>query len=540
MVSLFSRLFKRPRSGDKASPMTRSLESPEGEVSALIALVDEAASAGPDAQGALRQKLYQCGLRCLTDGYPGAAAAALDAAVRLGCAEDYLFYNLALAQSRSGQPDAAHASFLKAMAEEPRSQEGDGYHLRNLYTLDGVALEELKAQAVAWSRRHLTGVAPFTHGTPKPPRQTLRIGLLSGRFSRHAVGFLTLGALEHLDRARFELVLYDNGSPKDDYHNRFVVIAQAVHDISTLSDEAAANLIHTQNVGVLIDLGGHSAGGRLGVLARKPAPVQVKWAGGQHGTLGLDQVDYFLTDAVETPPDHDRFFVEQPVRLPNSYAVYTPPLDAPPVSALPFEKTGAITFGCFNNLAKISTRTIEAWSSILQSVPNSRLILKHLALSEAITRDRVAALFLAHGIALRQLELRPPTDPIVEHLTDYHDVDVSLDPFPWSGCVTTLESLWMGIPVLTLPGVAFCHRHSASFLTTLGLTDWIAADANDYINKAVSCADKPEDLSLLRASLRQRMTMSPLCDAERFATNLDGILTALGNGVTPAGASRTD
>ncbi len=460
---------------------------------------------------------------CLKDDFPAEAAFALEKAAKLGCTKDYLHYNLALAFSRSGQAEAADENFRRAAGEDRIDREGDSFFLRNLYALPDISLAELKQHAMIWSERHAAQVQPFTHVRSQTSSTVLNVGFLSSRFRRHAVGFLSLGALEHLDKSRFEIHLFSSGGSKDDYTDRFFALAKEVHDISTLSDQAAAELIRAKSIDILIDMAGHSAGSRLGVMARKPAPVLAKWVGGQHGTTGLGAIDFFITDETETPPDNDVHFVETPIRLPNSYGVYTPPFDAPPVNNLPCGSDDTVTFGSFNNITKISRPTVKAWSRILNAVPGSRLVLKHFALSENRTRDRLAALFLAHGVSPSRLILRPPTEQ-TNHMANYHDIDIALDPFPWSGCVTTCESLWMGVPVLALPGVAFCHRHSASFLSTIGLHDWIANDIEAYVEKAVGFAEKRESLKDLRQSLRERMRSSALCDAPGFARDFERLL----------------
>ncbi len=184
----------------------------------------------------------------------------------------------------------------------------------------------------------------------------------------------------------------------------------------------------------------------------------------------------------------------------------------------------SITFGSFNNIAKISDNTLDAWAKILKTIPDSRLVLKHFALSEERTCDRIKAVFPARAISSNRLDLRAPTEQAA-HLRAYHDIDIALDPFPWSGCVTTCGALWMGVPVLTLPGVAFCHRHSASFLTTVGLTDWIAGDVDDYVAKVIDFASRCDELAGLRLSLRDRVKNSPLCDAPRFTRDFENMLS---------------
>lgn len=537
MIGFFSRLFssKSVASRDLTDETEAALNT---TLTRLSSLVPSAAAEGPAAQAALADALYDAGATALEVGYPGLAATALSQAQNLGCGERYLDYNLALAYSRSGQAKQAHESFKTAFFGSLNDEKGDGYYLRNLHAVEGVTLKQLYEDAGIWAQRYATGLIPYRHEKRPPPgraklrakmRAKLRVGLLSGRFCRHAVGFLTLAGLEKVDPSKLEFFLYANGSPEDDYTQRFKTIAAQWHDITELDDAAAAKLIHDHKLDILIDMAGHSGGSRMGVVMRKPAPVQAKWAGGQHGTTGVSALDYFITDEIETPTHHDPYFHETPVRLPNAYACYTPPPDAPDVASLPTLKNGHLTFGCFNNIAKLSDATIATWVEILNQVPASRLILKHSALSEQITRDRIAAQFSSYGLSPLRLDLRTPTDQQA-HLVAYADVDIALDPFPWSGCVTTCESLWMGVPVLTLLGDAFCHRHSASFLTTAGLQDWVAKDKKEYIEKAISFAADKQLLLGLRSCLRQSINLSPLCCSGRFAINLTQVLYQIADG----------
>jgi protein O-GlcNAc transferase len=511
--------------GRKSRPLDE-----ESVVANMLRLVPAARAAGEGAVQDLAKNLAEIGMECLESECPARAAQALSAADSLGYAAPYFLYNLALAYGRSGESAASVEAFRKAQTQGPRDAQADGYALRQLHALDHVTLSELRTAAEEWAALYAPDCEVRTSSGMHTP---LRIGLVSGRFQRHAVGFLTLGVLEALDSARFSLLMFDNGKHEDDYTNRFKAIASAWIRISELDDDAAADAVRAQKIDVLIDLGGHSDGGRMGLFARRPAPVQVKWAGGQHGTTGLKAMDYFISDAVETPTGDDEYFVETVIRMPDSYACYTPPPDAPGVNSLPAATRGVVTFGSFNNIAKIGPRTVAAWARILQALPDSCLVLKHSALSEAETRNRLEADFAAYGIVPSRLALRTPTGHTA-HLAAYHDIDIALDPFPWSGCVTTCESLWMGVPVLTLPGIAFCHRHSASFLRCAGLDEWIAADEDDYVEKAIGYANQLESVAALRVSLRDRVRRSPLCDAPRFARRFDDTLISIVQARLPA------
>ena len=495
-------------------------------VAHLRTLVPSALDQGPESKAALSRALYQAGLEQLGTGFPAQAALALSDAAQLGDDTPGLDYNLALAYSRSGQAQLAHRCFESAQTGPVKDREGDGYHLRNAYALESLSLDEYYQMAGRWADRYVTKIKPYHDETQSPEKRALRVGLLSARFCRHAVGYLTLAGLESMNPEKVKFFLFANDSPNDDYTERFKRLAAAWNDTKDLDNEAVATLIRSHQIDILIDMAGHSVGGRMAVMARKPAPILAKWAGGQHGTTGLSAIDYFITDPVETPADHAPHFFETPIRLPNTYACYTPPPDAPLVHTLPWTKNGYITFGCFNNIAKISDGTFSTWAKILSAVPNSRLVLKHFALRESETRDRIAAQLLAFGVPPDRVDFRLPTSH-ASHLEAYGDIDIALDSFPWSGCVTTCESLWMGVPVLTLPGIAFCHRHSASFLSAVGLNDWIAENRDDYVSKAIAIARNPKTLVPLRLDLRARVAASPLCDAKQFARDFENLLFAM-------------
>jgi predicted O-linked N-acetylglucosamine transferase (SPINDLY family) len=237
----------------------------------------------------------------------------------------------------------------------------------------------------------------------------------------------------------------------------------------------------------------------------------------------MPEMDWFLTDPRETPPGLAHHYSERLLSLPDGYVCYSPPPDAPDVGGSPAASRGHVTFGCFNNLAKITPEVIATWSRVLLRVPGSRMVLKTQAFGDAEVRARVAEAFRAHGVAAARLELRPGS----AHRTlleQYNDIDMVLDPFPYSGGLTTCEALWMGVPVLTLPGETFASRHSASHLHNVGLPDWIARDPDAYVEQAAARARDPAALGRLRSGLRSRVKASPLCDAPRFGRSLGAAL----------------
>ena len=242
---------------------------------------------------------------------------------------------------------------------------------------------------------------------------------------------------------------------------------------------AVGERIRELGIDVLIDLSGYGDQGFMTLCADRLAPVQVKWVGSQNHSTGLKEMDWFITDRWETPPDCEKFYSERLLVMPDGYVCYSPPAYAPEVAPPPFARNNFLTFGCFNNLAKVTPRVVAAWAAIMLRVPGSRLVLKCLQFNERATRDRLQAAFAAHGIEPARIELRG-SSPHRELLAQYREIDIVLDPFPYSGGLTTCEALWMGVPTVALPGETFASRHSTSHLCNVGLADWVAVDLDDY------------------------------------------------------------
>jgi predicted O-linked N-acetylglucosamine transferase (SPINDLY family) len=276
-------------------------------------------------------------------------------------------------------------------------------------------------------------------------------------------------------------------------------------------------------IDILIDLGGYGDAARMLACANRLAPVQIKWVGMQSHSSGLAEMDWFLTDRWETPDGFERFYSEKLLRMPDGYVCYSPPPHAPDVVEAPALKNGFVTFGCFNNLAKITPRVIETWANILWRVPTARMILKTHQLSHRPTADGVRASFAELGVAADRLALRGSSGHR-SFMGEYGDVDIVLDPFPYSGGLTTCEALWMGVPTITLPGEIFASRHSTSHLSNAGLADWVTGSVDDYIEMAIARAFCPAGLAHLRSGLREQVRRSQLCDAPRFGRNLGAAL----------------
>lgn len=350
----------------------------------------------------------------------------------------------------------------------------------------------------------------------------LRVGLVSGDLRAHVVSYFLESFLPHVDSARVEFVAYPTQPKSDEVTDRLHPCFSVWRPIYGKSDAVAAQQIVDDGIHILIDLSGHTAHNRLPLFAWKPAPVQVSWLG-YFATTGLEQMDFLLGDPYVTPPDEEAHFIERVWRMPESYLCFSPPAAALEVAPLPALITGAITFGCFNNLAKMNDAVVALWARVLCAVPSSRLLLKTKQLADEKQRQRTAERFAAHGIPAERLVLEGPA-PRDELLATYHRVDIALDPFPYPGGTTSAEALWMGVPVLTKRGDCFLSHVGESIAHNAGMADWIARDAEDYVAKAVEYSTNLEHLAMLRAGMRQRLMSAPLFDAKRFARHFEDAL----------------
>ena len=357
----------------------------------------------------------------------------------------------------------------------------------------------------------------------RDPDRPLIVGILSGTLRMHPVGWLTIAGFEALDSAEYPVICLAQGSVADSMTGRFRALAREWHEVGSLNDVALAETARSLGIDILIDLGGYGDAGRMTACAHRLAPVQIKWVGMQNHSSGLDEMDWIITDRWETPPELEHVYSEKPLRLPDGYVCYSPPPYAPDVGALPALDRGHITFGCFNNLAKVTPRVIATWSEILHRVSTARLVLKTLQFCDAPTADRIRVEFAKHAIPPERLELRGPSGHRA-FVEEYNGIDIVLDPFPYSGGLTTCEALWMGVPTVTVPGEIFASRHSVSHLSNAGLADWVAPDIPAYIELAVAKAADIDALATLRSRLRAQVKSSPLCDALRFGRNLGAAL----------------
>ncbi|MBC7949126.1 MAG: tetratricopeptide repeat protein [Chitinophagaceae bacterium] len=381
--------------------------------------------------------------------------------------------------------------------------------------------EEISAELDCW-KSMFTDHNQFGLRQLPSNRSCLKIGYVSPDMGRHPVGFHLLPVLRHHDHSRLQIVCYSDRTYEDDISEDLSSYVDVWRQTSHLSDEALAHLIVSDNIDILIDLAGHTANNRLRVFAMKPARIQISWLG-YWGTTGLKTMDYVVSDSYTVPLGAEHSFVEKIVRLPGCRFCYSPPDYAPDVAPLPASKNGYITFGSFNNIAKINENVISLWVDVLKTIPDSRLVLKWHTLADQLVKKRIIALFKDKGVAQDRLELRS-SSPHAEMLSEYGDVDIALDPFPFNGGMTTCEALWMGVPVLTLSGDRPVSRQTFAFLKTIGLDGFNTFDVDEFVSRAIYWSHELEKLQLIRSRLRTQMVNSLLCDGEAFTLNLETAL----------------
>jgi protein O-GlcNAc transferase len=419
--------------------------------------------------------------------------------------------NLANSTVCVGLQDEAVEIARQAIERDPRSVMAQRVLCNALPYQDGTTGAALLAALQACSAA-LPRITPAPLRNSPDPARPLVVGLLSGTLRSHPVGWLTVAGIETLDPDQFSVIcLVQNAAPEDPIARRFRAASQEWIEVDNISDVGLMELARARGIDVLIDLGGYGDAARMAACANRLAPVQIKWVGMQNHSSGLAEMDWFLTDRWETPDGFEPMYSERLLRMPDGYVCYSPPSHAPDVVEPPALNNRYVTFGCYNNLAKITPLTIRTWAEILQRIPGSRLILKTHQLSDPPTAESILAAFAALAIDRDRIELRGSSGHRA-FLGEYGHVDIVLDPLPYSGGLTTL------------PAETFASRHSASHLSNAGLSDWVTGSVQAYIEMAVARAADVPALAALRAGLRQSVRRSPLCDAPRFGRNLGAAL----------------
>lgn len=438
-----------------------------------------------------------------------------------------------------GDLDPAIEAYRKALMLDPRSAQTLE---RLLFCMAGSATvtpQAFLADARRYNALMASTAEPFPHDRSQRASQArgraLRVGFVSPDLRQHPVGIFLESVLAHIDRARIEPIAYATHPLEDEVTERLKPRFSAWHSLAGLSPKEAAHRMHADAIDVLVDLAGHTAWSGLAALCWKPAPVQATWLG-FFATTGCDAIDYIVCDRHVLPVSEEAHFVEKPWRLPVSYLCFTPPAHAVEVGPLPLFAHGAVTFGYFGKLVKLTDEVVALWSRLLRTMPQARLFLKAPELDAEATQQATAARFAAHRIEAQRLVLEGAS-PHAQYLAAYGRVDIALSPFPYSSGTTTAEALWMGVPVLCRKGDRFVAHICESLLHAAGLDEWIARDDDEYLERAIAWSSERGRLALLRASLRSRVLASPLCDAPLFARHLEAAFLGMWDGYVNAGLS---
>jgi predicted O-linked N-acetylglucosamine transferase (SPINDLY family) len=424
-----------------------------------------------------------------------------------GCIQESLFYSrktLAVAP----QHKAAASNYLLTLNYSDRE------------TPEAVAREHFRL-APLWITGKRRAAEAFPHS--RDPQRKLRVGYVSSDFATHPVGKIMQPIVAAHDQASFEIYCYYSGKADDHWTKKTRQAASVFREVRELNHESVERLVLEDRIDILVDLGGHTGGGnRLEVFASGAAPIQMAFLG-YPSTSGSMSLDYRLTDAYCDPPGRtEHLHSERLIRLQRGFLCYRPPEAAPPIQAAPFADAGHITFGSFNNVSKLSPTALRTWAEILRRVPDSRLTFKYGGRfdSEWI-RERMRLLFAAEGVDPARLTFLPSIPAVAGHLEVIGKADIALDPFPYQGTHTTLETLTMSVPVITLCGETYVRRASSALMMRLGLNDLVAHTPEEYVNLAVELANNGSLLKELRLGLRERFFSSDICDVAGFVAELE-------------------
>ena len=444
-------------------------------------------------------------------GRLGDAVAEYDTVLEVAPHDIDALFNRGNAYIDLGRPKDAIRDLRRAFSLRPNDT---SIHTSLIFALNfdlGATPESLQTERAKWAP-HLRLSASTNHLNEPSPERKLRIGYVSSHFRHQAATYAFGGVIVHHDPEQFEIVCYSDTAEEDDVSAHLRNAAHKWRRTIDLSDDRLVELVRKDQIDILVDLVGHMKGNRLRAFALKPAPIQVTAWGEPTGT-GLKAIDYLFADPVVVPMSERALLAEHVADLPNFIGFWSS--DAlPNPGPLPAIERGYVTFGSFNRLAKIIDPVLRLWSALLRAVPNARLVLKDRLLEHQ--RDTIMGVLAEEGISADRVTLHGHGGRAA-HFAAYRDVDIALDPFPHGGGMTTLDALWMGVPVVTAPGRIISSRVAAATLTAAGLTDFIATDHQHYVELAVNKVNDLAYLAQLRSALRDRIAATEFGDPVRYA-----------------------
>jgi len=417
-----------------------------------------------------------------------------------------------------GRLDEGVAVYRHVLALQPGCAGAHTDLLLTLQYMSSCSAEALFQEHVRFAEMIEAPLKPLwrPHVNSRESERRLKVGYVSADFCAHVVAFFIEPILAHHDKSRFEVYGYYNNTRNDDHTAKIMGYLDHFQVCWGLGDEQLAQRIRQDGIDILVDLSGHTALNRLPAFARRPAPVQCTYIG-YPGSTGLSAIDYRISDPWQDPPDlTERYHSETVVRIPGGMA-FDPGPDTPEVNALPALTSGDLVLACLNNLSKVGPEVIHLWSRILLALPQARLLIGNLTSLE--NQARLLRMFEQAGVPAQRLRLQPRVS-MAEYLALHHQIDIALDPFPYNGGTTTMFSLWMGVPVITLAGDHAVSRLSTAHLSRVGLDEFITHSEEEYLQCAVNFANNLPKLNEVRQSLRQRMT-APSCDPAKIARQLE-------------------
>jgi predicted O-linked N-acetylglucosamine transferase (SPINDLY family) len=430
-------------------------------------------------------------------------------------------HTLALILTAQGRGEEAFQYCQRLVSLDPDFEPGRAAYLFLLQLVEVLNPGQITSEHIRLARRIVVPErwrAP-RHTNSADPERPLRIGYVSADFCRHAASYFIEPVLSGHDHERFATVCYSGVAQPDEVTERLRGLAGSWREVARISDESLAELVRDDGIDILVDLSGHTRGNRLGVFARKPAPLQLTWFG-YPGTTGLEGMDYRITDALCDPPgESESFYTEKLLRLPDIMYCYQPPADMPPVTEAPAVRKGYVTFGAVNGASKLTPRWIALWAQLLAEVPGSRLIVA--AMPAGAAQERVRRMIVEQGIDPSRVVIRERM-PYAQFWALHGEIDLALDTYPCNGGTTTCETAWLGVPVVTISGERYGgNRLGTSMLTSMGLGHLVARTPAEYVAIARRLATDIAQLAALRETVRERMRASPITDRSRFMGNLE-------------------
>jgi len=426
-----------------------------------------------------------------------------------------IYYNIANALMESGYQDEAIETYKKALELDSKNIIFSSYYLFHLNYVDigrGEYFQFCQKHRTLWESETLNARPPF------PQTEKIKIGFLSGDFRFHAVFFFTSPLFENYDKNMFEIHLFST-QRREKYDKVTEMLIQQTdkwHDISKTGIREAIDIIKKEEISVLIDLAGHTNTGMpVEIYGRRPAPVQVSYCG-YPNTTGLKSIDYRITDKICEPDDAQNYHSEKLFKMDGCFLCYQPYFEVIPECSFENPHGRPIVFGSFNNLAKITPKTIKLWCDVINAVPDSKIVLKYKYLNDPKLREITVSRFAENGISADRIITFSFDFEIKEHYAKYNKIDIALDTFPYNGTTTTCDALYMGVPVITILGDRHASRVSASLLNAVGLDEFVAKNENEFVKIAAGLAGSPQKLTEIKQNLRERMQNSALMDKRAF------------------------